>query len=64
MPLQAVELAKKMIDGTLLVVGGGIRSADAARERVEAGADGIVVGTIAEKEPMKAIEILEAVKKR
>jgi heptaprenylglyceryl phosphate synthase len=40
-----------------LIVGGGIRTPEAASKAVEAGADVVVTGTIAEKNP----EILEAI---
>jgi len=48
-----------------LIVGGGIRNADTAREKIKAGADIIVTGTIIEKENMKEKlkEIIKAIKR-
>jgi len=48
-----------------LIVGGGIRNADTAREKIKAGADIIVTGTIIEKENMeeKLKEIIKAIKR-
>jgi putative glycerol-1-phosphate prenyltransferase len=43
-----------------LIVGGGIRDAEAAVERAEAGADVIVVGNATEKQPLIIGEIAEA----
>jgi len=45
-----------------LVVGGGIRSSDQAKEAVSAGADIIVTGTITEENFDKVKEIIKAVK--
>ena len=45
-----------------LIVGGGIRDAGAAGKAVEAGADVVVTGTIAEDNPAKLKEIIHAVK--
>jgi phosphoglycerol geranylgeranyltransferase len=63
-PVEAVSLSRRVLDDQLLIVGGGIRSPEAARERLEAGADGIVVGTLAERDPEKTLAILSTVKKR
>jgi phosphoglycerol geranylgeranyltransferase len=63
-PVEAVALSKRLLDDQLLIVGGGIRTVEAARERINAGADGIVVGTIAELNPERALSILAAVKRR
>ena len=48
-----------------LIVGGGIRNADTAREKIKAGADIIVTGTITEEENMeeKLKEIIRAIKR-
>ncbi|MCD6571726.1 MAG: geranylgeranylglyceryl/heptaprenylglyceryl phosphate synthase [Thermoplasmata archaeon] len=48
-----------------LIVGGGIRNADTAREKIKAGADIIVTGTIIEGENMeeKLKEIIKAIKR-
>lgn len=45
-----------------IIVGGGIRSPETALEMVRAGADAIVLGTIIEKDPARALEIIKAVK--
>ena len=47
-PVEMVKAVRKIFDGTL-IVGGGIRTPKAALERVRAGADVIVTGTIVEK---------------
>lgn len=59
-----VEMVKKVRQSLEipLIVGGGIRSASAAEERVRAGADIIVTGTIIERDANKVREIIEAVK--
>lgn len=51
-----IKSVKQNID-TLLIVGGGIDSPEKARERVEAGADVIVTGTLIEKAENKAERI-------
>jgi len=48
-PVGMVSLVKKLLGDVLLIVGGGIRSGDAAAELVAAGADLIVTGTGVEK---------------
>lgn len=45
-----------------IIVGGGIRSPEAALEIVKAGANAIVLGTIVERDPERAFEIIKAVK--
>ncbi|MBD3387887.1 MAG: geranylgeranylglyceryl/heptaprenylglyceryl phosphate synthase [Candidatus Altiarchaeales archaeon] len=45
-----------------LIVGGGMRTPDSVVEVVEAGADVIVTGTIAERDPMMLARIISAVK--
>lgn len=59
MAKQSIANGKKQ--SNFLIVGGGIRDAKTAREKVKAGADIIVTGTIAEKEPEKLAEIIRAV---
>jgi len=46
-PARMVSAVRKET-GMVLIVGGGIRTPDAAAERVKAGADIIVTGTLAE----------------
>ncbi|MCR3884493.1 geranylgeranylglyceryl/heptaprenylglyceryl phosphate synthase [Methanotrichaceae archaeon M04Ac] len=48
-PAKMVAAVKRAIADPLLIVGGGIRSGEAARERVDAGADIIVTGTGVER---------------
>jgi phosphoglycerol geranylgeranyltransferase len=48
-PVPMVAAVKKAIGNTLLVVGGGIRSKEAAVELVAAGADLLVTGTAVER---------------
>ncbi len=50
-------------NGTILIVGGGIRDEKTARDKVRSGADIIVTGTIAEKDPEALGRIIRAVKK-
>jgi phosphoglycerol geranylgeranyltransferase len=47
-----------------VIVGGGVRDGDSAVKAVEAGADVIVSGNIAEQDESKLKEIIEAVKNR
>lgn len=48
-PSPMVAAVKRALGGTILVVGGGIRSGAAAAELVRAGADAIVTGTAIER---------------
>jgi phosphoglycerol geranylgeranyltransferase len=50
-------------NGSLLIVGGGIRDEKTARDKVRSGADIIVTGTIAEKDSDMLVKIIKAVKK-
>ncbi len=63
-PPEAVAAARRAAEEVMLIVGGGIRSVDTARAAVDAGADAIVVGTMAERDPRRTLEILSAVKRR
>lgn len=49
----------KQITNLPLMVGGGIKSAKEAREKLDAGADMIVIGTAIEKDPQFLNEILD-----
>ena len=60
-PLAMIKTVRKMVD-IPLIVGGGIKSAKEAQEKLEAGADLIVVGTILEKQESLLSEIIEVVK--
>ncbi len=50
-------------NGTLIIVGGGIRDEKTAKEKMLSGADIIVTGTVAEKDPEAFAKIVRAVKK-
>lgn len=62
-PGEMISAVKKAAgNGMVVIVGGGIRSAETAREKVQAGADIIVSGTIAEQNHARLKEIINAVK--
>ncbi len=62
-PNEMVSLLKKHLGpDVFLIVGGAIRDAETAKEKVRAGADIIVTGTIAENDTYKFRKIIEAVK--
>jgi len=62
-PPEMIATVKKSVGPeTLVIVGGGIRDVQTAKERVEAGADIIVTGTIAEDDSEKLKEIIGAIK--
>jgi phosphoglycerol geranylgeranyltransferase len=54
----AVVAAARQASDAPLFVGGGIRSAAAARALRDAGADYVVVGTLFEREPSTAVRSL------
>jgi len=58
-PLEMVSAAKKVLGDALLVVGGGIRSGDAAAQLTAAGADLIVTGTAVERSQNAAATVSE-----
>ncbi len=60
-PLEFPKIVKKYTD-LIVIVGGGIRDPETARKMAEAGADIIVTGTIVEKNPELAAEIIKAIK--
>jgi len=60
-PAEMIRAVKKAVT-VPLIVGGGIRDAAAAKAAVEAGADVIVTGTIAERDPEMLGNIIRAVK--
>jgi len=64
LPAEAVRAAKQGGPGLVIVAGGGIRSVEAARSLLDAGADALVVGTLAERDPDAALDILATVKHR
>ncbi len=62
-PAEMVMAVKQCIgDDMWLIVGGGIREPETAKEKVKAGADIIVTGTIAEQNREKLKEIIKAIK--
>lgn len=65
-PPEAIRLSKKLLEEAgldpILVVGGGVRDPDAARAAAEAGADGLVTGTLAEEDPHRLSEVIAAFK--
>jgi phosphoglycerol geranylgeranyltransferase len=63
-PQNVVSTVKKVIEDTILIVGGGIRTPEKAVEIVNAGADIVVTGTIVEERLDTAVKIIEAIKKR
>ncbi|NOR86091.1 MAG: geranylgeranylglyceryl/heptaprenylglyceryl phosphate synthase [Bacteroidales bacterium] len=60
-PPAMIKSVRKAID-LPLIVGGGIRSAKQAKEKLDAGADLIIIGTILEKQPELLAEIIAVVK--
>ncbi|MCD6324112.1 MAG: geranylgeranylglyceryl/heptaprenylglyceryl phosphate synthase [Desulfurococcales archaeon] len=62
-PQEFIFTSSKVKGDAVLIVGGGIRTPDQALNAVKAGADAIVTGTVIEKNPKQATEIVKAVKK-
>ncbi|MET1102101.1 MAG: geranylgeranylglyceryl/heptaprenylglyceryl phosphate synthase [Pyrodictiaceae archaeon] len=62
-PKRIVEVVRKSIEYPLLVVGGGIRREDQAKEITKSGADAIVLGTIIERDEERAASIVRAIKR-
>jgi len=58
---EAVKAVRKSTN-QYIIVGGGIRSPETALEMVRAGADAIVLGTVFERDPLKTLEIIRAIK--
>ncbi|MGC9071784.1 MAG: geranylgeranylglyceryl/heptaprenylglyceryl phosphate synthase [Acidilobus sp.] len=65
-PPEAISASRRVLDefgfDGLLVVGGGINGPEEAMKAVEAGADGIVNGTIVERSPHQLREIVSAIR--
>lgn len=61
-PVEMVAAVKKFVGNTKIIVGGGIRDGITAKERVKAGADMIVTGTIVEQVADVKAKIEELVK--
>jgi len=62
LPPQTIGKVAKVVD-IPVIVGGGIRSPEAAEEVIRAGADVIVTGTVAERDYGRYRSVVEAVKK-
>jgi len=58
---EIISAIKKEVD-IPIIVGGGIRDRETAREKLQAGADIIVTGTINERDQNKMIEIIKEIK--
>ncbi|UXD21568.1 geranylgeranylglyceryl phosphate synthase [Ignicoccus pacificus DSM 13166] len=62
-PPQTVAMIKKLLGNEVfLMIGGGIKNAETALSILKAGADGIIIGTLIEKEPEKAVELAKVVR--
>lgn len=61
---EIVTAVKNVLEDVILIVGGGIRNAETAKNLANAGADIIVTGTIIEKNIDKALEIISVLKHR
>ena len=61
-PAEMIAAVKKTVGDMFVIVGGGIRDAETAMEKVRAGADIIVTGTIAENNEDEFRQIVQAVK--
>ncbi len=62
-PNEMISIVRKMVGPDMFIItGGGIRDPKTASEKVHAGADIIVTGTIAEKDLGKLSEIIAAIK--
>lgn len=60
---EMIAMTKKVIGkDTMLIVGGGIKDRDSAKEKIAAGADIIVTGTVAEKDPEAFKQVIDAIK--
>ena len=61
-PPEFVSLAKKLLgDEVFLMVGGGIKDEEAAVRALKAGADGVVIGTVVERDLNAAVRIAKRV---
>ena len=65
-PPEAVALSRKLLDAVgseaMIIVGGGVRTPEAARSLAEAGADILVTGTLAEEDPGALAGVVSAFK--
>lgn len=63
-PPEFVSKVSRVKGDSILIVGGGIRTYEQAREAINSGADIVVTGTAIEENTEKAREIIKAVKKK
>ncbi len=62
-PAETVSAAKRAAGSEVyLIVGGGIRDEETARTLLDAGADAIVIGTLLEKQPERAAELIRSIR--
>lgn len=61
-PPEMISAVKQTVEDMFVIVGGGIRDPETAVEKVKAGADIIVTGTIAEDNQEKFRQIIHAIK--
>ncbi|MCE4607765.1 MAG: geranylgeranylglyceryl/heptaprenylglyceryl phosphate synthase [Caldisphaeraceae archaeon] len=65
-PSSTISLVRKALDQAeydgILLVGGGITEPEVARDLIKAGADGIVNGTIVEKDPLSLYKMVRSIK--
>ncbi len=60
---EAVRAARQASEEVLIIAGGGIKEPSHAARILGAGANAIVIGTLVEKNPAKALKLIESVKK-
>ncbi len=60
-PPKMVKLVRAIVN-TFLIVGGGVKKPEQAKQIVEAGADAIVTGTIIEESPKALAKVIKAIK--
>jgi len=62
-PLEAIKMCRSVLDpDVMLIVGGGIRDPETARNIARSGADIIVTGTVVEQDLDRACRIIKALK--
>ena len=59
---EMIKAVKSKLTRTVLIVGGGIKDATTAKEKIKAGADAIDTGTVAENNTQRLKEIISAIK--
>jgi len=61
-PEEMIAAVKHTVNDMFVICGGGVRDAQTAKQKVKAGADIIVTGTILETDEKKGLEIIKAIK--